>query len=616
MNKKFVRKIIDFYRLFFPTDDDNNNNTKLHPITLKFNEDKLTLETEFSKYYFLKSIKQIRFAICLIIISYSIFALLDLQLIPQVKSSIWMIRFAFFLPSSIIIYMFSYSTYFKKSYQQTLTLFIIIACAGILIMTIIIPHYKSYYYNFGLILLILFGYSFIRLNFIWSVIAGWIVFLLFEITSYFLIFTPKDNFIMNSFILIIVNIIGMYISYKIELTERKEFLLRNELQNEKENKRKLEETLLEKYSKKTVELEKLNEDIMTEINERMKAEKLLDRSEVKFKTLVETLPVFIYLINDKGSILYTNRRDPNFKDTELIGNTIYNLLDVGSVGYVTESVNKVFEKIPINDIEVRGKNNELYELNFSPVKDGSRVEKILVIWNNITERIVSRERIKTALDEKEVLLEELQHRVRNNIQTISSIMKLQTRFIKDEKALEQFVRSFDRINSMALAYRIMYKSESVTEINFAEHVSNIVSYMVHSKNVDPNLIKIKNNIENVLMNINLIIPCSFILTELISNSILHAFPNGRSGEIKIKFYCTKDNNYHLSVKDNGIGIADGIDPKDHDSFGLQLVYFLTCQLHGEYEIISKMGTEFKLEFKKNIRIKTVRDVKTGPVKLF
>ncbi len=616
MIDKFIRKITNIYKLFFPINDESKNNILLHPINLKFQNDNIHLEKEFSDYYFLKSIKQMRFTICFIVICYSIFALLDLQLTPQVKDSIWMIRFAFFLPSAIITFMFSFSTYFKKAHQQTLTLFIIIACAGILIMTIIIPHSQSYYYNFGLILLILFGYSFIRLNFIWSVIAGWTVFLLFEITSYFLISIPKDIFIMNSFIIIVVNIIGMYISYKIELTDRKEFLLKNELLNEKEDKRKLKEELSEKYLKKTSELEKLNEEILTEIDERMKAEKLLNRSEVKFKTLVENLPLYIYLINDTGSILYTNRTDPKFKDIELIGNTIYNLLDEGSIQHVTDSIKNIFANILVNDIEVRGKNNEFYELTFSPVLDGARVDKVLVIWNNITERIVSREQIKTTLEEKEVLLEELQHRVRNNIQTISSIMKLQTRFIKDEKALEQFIRSFDRINSMALAYRIMYKSESVTEINFAEHVSNIISYMMHSKNVDPNLIKIVNNIDNVLMNINLIIPCSFIVTELLSNSILHAFPNGRSGEININFYCTKDNNYQLIVKDNGIGLAENVDPKDHDSFGLQLIYFLTCQLHGEYEIIRNKGTEFKLEFKKNIRLQTIRDVKKGPVKLF
>ena len=206
------------------------------------------------------------------------------------------------------------------------------------------------------------------------------------------------------------------------------------------------------------------------------------------------------------------------------------------------------------------------------------------------------EQIKRDLEEKEILLQEIHHRIKNNMQIISSLLKLQSAQITDKKALELFQNSQDRVKTMSLIHDALYRSKDLAHIDFEEYVRKLTTQIFVSYGTSLNLIKIKINIKDVLMDISTAIPCGLIINELVSNSLKYAFPKGK-GEISISFTC-KDQVNILRVKDNGIGISGKIDLENSPTLGLMLVNSLTKQLDGTLKLEKVKGTSFKIAFKK------------------
>ncbi len=215
---------------------------------------------------------------------------------------------------------------------------------------------------------------------------------------------------------------------------------------------------------------------------------------------------------------------------------------------------------------------------------------------DITQRKEAEIKIQTSLREKDILLQEIHHRVKNNLQVISSLLDLQSNHIQDDGVLELFQESQNRVKSMALVHEKLYQSGDFTSINFAEYIENLTNYLFQIYAVHSHLIAIELDIENVQLTIDTAIPCGLILSELVSNGIKYAFPDGRAGIIKIALHSQPDNRYTLIVQDNGIGLPDDLDLKRTKSLGLQLVTILTEQLEGTLEINSNHGTEFKICF--------------------
>ncbi|MFQ6041306.1 MAG: histidine kinase dimerization/phosphoacceptor domain -containing protein [Candidatus Poribacteria bacterium] len=207
------------------------------------------------------------------------------------------------------------------------------------------------------------------------------------------------------------------------------------------------------------------------------------------------------------------------------------------------------------------------------------------------------EQIKTSLQEKEVLLKEIHHRVKNNMQVIVSLLNLQRRYIKDEKYGEMFRESQNRIRSMALIHEKLYQSENLTNIDFAEYIRSLASTLFQTYEAYGK-IALKMNIEDISLSIDSAIPCGLILNELVSNSLKYAFPEGKEGEIKIILRSADENEIELIVSDNGVGIPEDVDIKNTESLGLQLVATLTeNQLDGEMQLNRTEGTEFRIKFK-------------------
>ncbi len=214
----------------------------------------------------------------------------------------------------------------------------------------------------------------------------------------------------------------------------------------------------------------------------------------------------------------------------------------------------------------------------------------------IKERKKAEEQISESLQEKVVLLREIHHRVKNNLQVISSLLNLQSGYIEDRKSLEIFRESQNRVRSMALIHEKLYQSKDLNKIEFSEYVESLTKDLFNSYNIDPDRIALRCELEGTFLEIDTAILCGLIINELVSNSLKHAFPAGRKGEVFIGLSNLGDNQYSLILRDNGIGFPANIDFRKTDSLGLQLVTTLTEQLSGQI-ILNRNGcTEFKINF--------------------
>jgi PAS domain S-box-containing protein len=222
--------------------------------------------------------------------------------------------------------------------------------------------------------------------------------------------------------------------------------------------------------------------------------------------------------------------------------------------------------------------------------------RMLGTIQDITERNQAEEQIKASLKEKEVLLKEIHHRVKNNMQIISSLLNLQSGYIRDNKeALEMFQETQNRIRSMALIHEKLYQSKDLSRVNFAEYIQSLATQLFHSFAANSHVITLKVDVDDVFLAIDRAIPCGLIINELVSNSLKHAFPAGKEGEIRIGFH-SDDNEFTLIVSDTGVGFPKDLDFRNTESLGLELVVTLTDQVGGTIELHSNAGTEWKIIF--------------------
>ncbi len=220
---------------------------------------------------------------------------------------------------------------------------------------------------------------------------------------------------------------------------------------------------------------------------------------------------------------------------------------------------------------------------------------------DITERKHAREIIESSLNEKVMLLKEIHHRVKNNLQVITSLFRLQSAYIKDEASREIFKESQNRVKSMALIHEKLYSSKGLNKVNFKEYLNELVSYLLNSYKYGVGKIKLNMIIHKIEMGIDLAINLGLIVNELITNSLKYAFPDGKNKagcecELTIKLSILSEGRFLLSIKDNGIGFPDNIDFRKTDSLGLQLVNSLVEQHKGEINLNKDNGTEFVMIF--------------------
>lgn len=206
------------------------------------------------------------------------------------------------------------------------------------------------------------------------------------------------------------------------------------------------------------------------------------------------------------------------------------------------------------------------------------------------------EKIRASLQEKEVLLKEIHHRVKNNLQVISSLLFLNARKVRDKRTSDLFSDSQHRIRSMALIHEKLYQSADLARIRFQEYVRNLTHYLLRSYGAGAAPIDLQIDVEDVALEIDTAIPLGLIINELVSNAFKHAFPDGRGGVIRIGLHSDNDNHYVLDICDNGVGFPRDVDFRQTDSLGMQLVNNLVSQLGGAIELTNGNGSEFRVTF--------------------
>ncbi|TAN42113.1 MAG: DUF3365 domain-containing protein [Nitrospirae bacterium] len=345
--------------------------------------------------------------------------------------------------------------------------------------------------------------------------------------------------------------------------------------------------------------------------ERARAEENVRKSEEKLRSITASLGEGVYVLDDRGRLVFMNpeaERLLGWTEKELSGSVVHDIIHdhKSDVNGIPDKECRVLSVLSSgaacrneNDMFIR-KDGAVFPVAYTttPIMEDGKVAGVVTVFSDITLRKAYEEQMKRSMLEKETLLKEIHHRVKNNMQVITSILSLQAKLIRDEAMAEIFRESQARIKSMAMVHERLYRAENLSKIGFAEYVRSLVFDIVRSYAVNSDRVKLKIDIaEGTELNVDTAIPCGLIINELTSNSFKHAFRSGREGTLKISFCKNEDSEYILTVSDDGAGFPKDIDFSDTSSLGLRLVNMLTKQLGGRIEMADvPKGTEFKVRF--------------------
>jgi len=337
--------------------------------------------------------------------------------------------------------------------------------------------------------------------------------------------------------------------------------------------------------------------------ERKQAEERLRAEMAYLEQLFESAQEAIVLNTSDGRILNVNSefiRMFGYAREEAIGQFLDEL--VASEDLMEEAVSLTKriaegEKVSYETVRRRkdGTQMNVFLLGSPIIIEGKQVG-VYSIYRDITEHKQTEDKIKASLKERDVMLKEIHHRVKNNMQIISSLLRLQSRSIKDRETLELFKESQNRIRSIALIHEALYQSKDLTRINFSDYINRLTTHLFAIYRERANSINFNLNVGEVHIDINRAIPCGLVISELVSNSLKHAFPGSRKGQIIVKMNMNKKGRYTLIVRDTGVGLPERLDFRQPETLGLQLVNDLVNQIGGTVELDRESGTTFTIIF--------------------
>ncbi|MDA8240936.1 MAG: PAS domain-containing protein [Nitrospiraceae bacterium] len=340
---------------------------------------------------------------------------------------------------------------------------------------------------------------------------------------------------------------------------------------------------------------------------RRKAEEALKESENFLQTIIDTEPDCVKLLSRDGKLMRMNPAGLEMVEADSFeqvkGRPVYPLIVPEYRQAFQSLTERTFEGKPGKvEFEMVGlKGGRIWLATHAVPVRNERGEIIasLGITRNITERKRAEGLIKASLREKEILLKEIHHRVKNNLQIVASMLELQAGQIQDKEVRILFDESQRRIETMSLIHEKLYRARDLSKIDFKEYVEELAANLTALTGHKAEQIELETLIEGVFLDINSGIPCGLIINELVFNSLRHAFPNGRKGRLTIHMHEDDDGSITLSVRDNGVGLPEGLDFRNAPSLGLQLVISLVTQLNGIIEHDGSNGTAFKINFRRN-----------------
>lgn len=346
--------------------------------------------------------------------------------------------------------------------------------------------------------------------------------------------------------------------------------------------------------------------VSEDITERKRLEEVLSESEARLQALVQAIPDIVVFKDVQGLHLLLNRA---FEETfgmrkeDALGKTAEEILPPALAEYCRRSDEKVMKAGGPLVFEERSRGPDGSEMVFETVKapvydDRSDALGIIAVSRDITERKRMEKALRESVEGKEMLIKEVHHRVKNNLAVIASLLRLQSREMKDEKTRSILDESRNRVRSMSLIHEKLYISGDLKNVDFREYLRELAVRLFHSYETGSN-VKLVLDVEEARLDVDTVIPCGLIVNELISNALKYAFPGGRSGEVSISFHPVGEGRYALKVRDDGVGFPEDMDFRNTDTLGMQIVTSLTLQLSGTVELKRDGGTEFTVIFKEN-----------------
>ncbi|ADZ09978.1 signal transduction histidine kinase [Methanobacterium lacus] len=344
------------------------------------------------------------------------------------------------------------------------------------------------------------------------------------------------------------------------------------------------------------------EGFITDVTRRIIDEEKIKESEIYYRTMFENTGTATVIIEKDKTISELNTEAANLsgyakdeienkkKWTDFVAKTDLNRLkNYFEMRMKSESAPKKYETKLIN------KAGNVKDI-FVTIARIPGTEKELASILDITELKNAEKDLQASLKEKDILLKEIHHRVKNNMQIVSSLLSLQTQYVDEDETQNVLRESQGRVKTMAMIHEKLYSSNDFTQIRFDEYIVKLVSDIFYSCNINKDRIKPVVHVDEVNLNIETAIPCGLIINELISNSLKYAFPNGATGTICLCLKKSREN-YVLTISDSGVGFPESLDFRNTDSLGLQLVNNLVDQIDGKIELNTDQGTKFSIEFK-------------------
>jgi PAS domain S-box-containing protein len=349
-----------------------------------------------------------------------------------------------------------------------------------------------------------------------------------------------------------------------------------------------------------------------DITDRKRAERALRESEGKFRFLAEKMADIVWTLDRNFQTTYVSPSIENvlgFRPEERKHQSLEEMITPESMKKVQMILleelrcNEVYNAAPDRSVTIEV---EYYRKDGSTVWMENNVKGILDnsgaivgmygVSRDITERKRYEEQIKASLKEKEILLREIHHRVKNNLMVTSSLLSMQANIVDDHIVHSALQESQNRVNAMALIHDTLCQSESLALVDLERYVNSLISNIVSTFDGISGHINFEVEVRNVNLEVNQAVPCGLIINELATNALKHAFDSGQNGVVRITARYTEESEVELTVSDNGIGLSEELDWKKSKSLGFRLISLLVDQLHGIMDIRNDPGTEIAIKW--------------------